>query len=580
MIVKSAPSITRVHTLHRIRTVVNHVTKLVEDGVPLIDDFAVADHLIKTHLSKATKKRIRDQICRRARDHLETARYLGLIYRIRKGSKFTHIPTDWGRELGRYKIAQECPSDPLEEAIFVDRICRFKLSNASYRQETGGPYSGFRSRLCLTILSSLEQSGGLNVFQIASILANPLLDVNASTVKLRKIVKRVKSHTYEANYLKRLDSEDKRNIKRDTLPFIDWCKQLGLLEEPEDSDTIKITSRGKAILDFYAKSFPIWWADLGYWSDLAAAAIILINYLKEKNEESDIRKLTKISGRSGLFTGKVGAVLHEVTSCSVKQIFNPGFWFDFSLSYDVPPERWELVEQTLKELLVVLGMKKTSVASIVRAVEWSSIRELHKRFKREAAEASQAVSSKLQIKATVPTASIQYHFQSDYEAATYVFLQHLQRKDFLVSKYQGQLVEYFSDQPQWRKLAGSNPDLLVTDGFLSLVECKSVKEWGPKLVLNKAVISELIMYGNFVSTLKEKTEATIKCRAVFSYEGEIEQKDWGDIEKFLSQSCASVAIVLRSGLQKALVDKKTKSILRGLMSSAAGYEELKNHIVG
>lgn len=577
---KSAPSITRVHTLHRVRTVVNHVTRLFDEGVSVIDDLAVADHLIEMHLSKATTKKIRDQIGRRARDHLETARYLGLLYRRKDGAKFTHAPTEWGRELAKYKIHEECPSDPMEEAVLVDRICRFKLANASYHQEAGGLYADFRSRPCLAILSSLELSGSLDVFQIGYILANPSADVSANPIKLVKIANRISSPAYRDAYLSSLTSRDKRNIKRDTLPFVDWCEQLGLLERTEEPSTVVITPRGKEVLDFYRKAFPIWWSDLGYWGELAAAAILLINYLKLRKRRQFIKKLTRTDSRSGLFMGRIGAVLREATGLAVKQIVSDNFVFDFSLSYDVPPDKCELVKQRLQELLRSIGIKNVKAESVIREVDWRSIRSWLKRFRQEANLASQAVSDKLQIKATVPTASIQYHFQSDYEAVTYVLLQHLQKQHFYVAKYQGQLVEYFADDPHWRQIAGSNPDLLITNGFLSLIECKSMKEWGPKLILNKSIMGELMLYGQFVTALSKKTEPATKCRVVFSYEGEIDTKNLNDIEKFLTEACPSVIIVLRSALQKALVDKVAKTALRGVMAFGSGYHDLKKHIVG
>jgi len=373
---------------------------------------------------------------------------------------------------------------------------------------------------------------------------------------------------------------DKRNIKRDTQPFIDWCKQLGLVEKVKETDTIAMTGRGNEVLEFYTKGFPVWWADLGQWGELAAAAMLLTNYLKLRKRHRAIRKLAKIESRSGLFPGRVGAVLREVTGCTMKSICDTNFWFDFSLSYDVPPDKWQLVEQRLSELMATLKITKTNVSTVIHTVEWGTVRFWHEKFKHEADQASQAVSGRLNIKATVPTASIQYHFQSDYEAATYILLQHLQKRRFSVAKYQGQLIEYFADDPHWRRVATSNPDLLVTDGFLSLVECKSVKEWGSKLTLTKPIIGELLMYDRFAAALTNKTDPATRCRVMFSYEGEIDPKDWKDIEEFLRQACPGVIIVLRSALQKALVDTSTKKTLRSLISLAPGFRDLKKRILG
>lgn len=580
MNVRSAPSITRVHTLHRIRTVVNHVTYLVDKGTTVVDDLAIAEHLIKMHLSKATTKKLRDQIGRRARDHLETARYLGFLYRKKSGAKFTHIPTGWGRGLTKYKIQQECPSDPKEEAIFVDRICRFKLTNASYLQGGSGPYSKFRSRPCLNLLSSLKNSGGLNIYQIGYILASRSLDVKVALTKLEKAVNKTMSPEYQHSYIDKLNSKDRNNIKRDTLPFVDWCVQFGLVEKLEESDHIEITERGALVLDFYAKSMPVWWPDLGYWAELAAAAILLANYLKFRKQGRILRKLMKINGRSGLFKGKVGNVLREVTGCSVKKICTGDLWFDFSLSYDVPPERWIHVEQTLQELAKKLAIKKTKMTTVLDVVEFNSIRLLQKRFKEEADKASYSVSNQLKIKATVPTVSIQYQWKSDYEAVTYILLKQLQKYNFSVAKYQSQLTEYFVDDPYWINVASNNPDLLVTDGFLSLVECKSIKEWGPKLVLTKPVVAELLMYSKYAQALTKEAKVAGKCLAVFSYEGEVDDKSRSEIERFLSDQCPCVVIVLRAALQKAMVDTSVKKNIRGLVAQVRGFRRLSNRIIG
>ncbi len=575
---KSAPSVTRVHTLHRIRTVVNRVAYLVDKGIA-VDDMAIADHLIETHLSKASIAKVRDQIGRRARDHLETARYLGLVYRKRTGSKFAHFPTEWGRALSKYKISQECPNDILEEAILVDRICRFKIANTSYLQEAGGTYANLRTRLCLAILASLDQSKELNLFQIAAILSDLSADLTEPQTKFPQTVKKVASAKWAKTYFEKLTPSHKRNVARDTMPFMDWCKQIGLIKENKETRTFVVTPRGKTVLDYYRASVPIWWADLGGWGDLAAAAVILINHLQLRHKAQLIKKLATVEARNGLFeTGTIGSLIHEVTGLTIKQICDHGSWFDFSMSYDVPPERYELVQHQLDDLLSHIGMK-SNPSRIIHDVEWASINTWLAKFKEEANESSQALSSRLNIKAILPTYSIQYQFQSDYEAATYVFLQQLQKDHFYVAKYQGQLVEYFADDPHWNRMARTNPDLLVTNGFLSLVECKSVKEWGSKLVPNKSIVAELMMYGQFVSALAKKTGPKVRCRAVISYEGEIETKHFKGIEDLLKTKCPDVIIVLRSALQKALVDPTAKNDLRGRMTAAPGFNDVKKLVV-
>lgn len=568
---KSIPSITRVHSLHRIRTVVNHVTFLADKRVQ-VDDMAIADHLIATRLSKASVTKLKDQIGRRARDHLETARYLGLIYRKKSGTKFAHFPTFWGKALSKYDIGQECPSDTLEEAIFVDRICRFKVANTSYLQEAGGVYAGFRNRLCLSILASLEQSKELDIYQIAAIVSE-LLTLPDSQLEFPKIVSKVLSEKWNKTYFQKLTGDNKRDIARDTQPFVDWCKHVGLIAEKTDdnSRTYTITPRGKNVLAYYHNGIPIWWASLGPWAEFAAAAIILFNYLQINERKELITKLSEVEVRAGLFeAGTIDSIVREVTGLTLRQILRHHFWFDFSMSYDVPPERYEFVLQQLQHLLTTLGIK-TSPAKIIHDVEWASIDIWTAQFKEEADESSEALSKRLNIKAILPTSSIQYHFQSDYEAATYVFLLQLQHEHFKVAKYQGQLTDYFTDEQHWNRMARTNPDLLVTNGFLSLVECKSIKEWGPKLIPNKSVVAELMMYSQFVTALSNQTGPSVKCRAVISYEGEIESKVFQAIHDLLLTQCSGVIIVLRSALQKALANQTARTELRGRMALASGY---------
>jgi len=572
---KSAPSITRVHSLHRIRTVVNYVTTLTDDRVPIIDDFSIADHLIKMHLSRPTTARIRDQICRRARDHLETARYLGFLYRRKVGNKFTHIPTDWARRLSKYKFQEECPHDPIEEAIFVDRICRLKLTNATYFQERSTTYAQFRTRLCLNLLLSLKLSPGLDICQLGFIMANSNTDVKHSRLRIQQLTKEVLSPRYELNYTKSLKLKDRKNIIRDTRPFLDWCIQMGLAERAKVSDKFVLTDRGNQVVNSYENSIPLWWQDLGDFPHLAAAAIILINYLKFSKHSRLVKKLLKLKGHAGLFEQEIGPMLKIPIGLNSRSLSNTQNWFDFSLSYDVPPEEWLNVKHALHELLSRLGLKKPTVNSILNLVEWYSIKNLERVFKQEANQTSEIISSKIKVKAIIPTASIHYQFRSDYEAVTYVFLQHLQRKNFAVSKYQGQLADYFADDPRWLRVARNNPDLLITDGFFSLVECKSTNEWGPRLMLNKKIMGELLTYSGYAQAVTDKVHMTT--RAVFSYEGDIDHADRKFIEDFLRQNCPSVIIVLRKTLQKALIDTSSKRSLRSIISQTKG--SLRNRIV-
>jgi hypothetical protein len=263
----------------------------------------------------------------------------------------------------------------------------------------------------------------------------------------------------------------------------------------------------------------------------------------------------------------------------VKKILEPYNWFDFSLSYDVPPGNWEDVKLVLKDLTLKIGIK-SKVDSIIKTVEWATIKEWYKAFTNDAGIASQKISSALKINANIPTVSIQDLFRSPYEAVTYIFLKQFERKGFYVAKYQGHLVDYFIDEPSWQKFAANNPDLVVTDGFISLIECKSEKEWGSELTLsNKKIPAELMQYSKFVQLLAEKAGSIKNPLAVFSYQGNISNKNRADIEKFLKSNCPYVIIILGDTLQQALIDHSVREKLRELVTHTQGYESLTKYVI-
>lgn len=565
------PSITRVHTLHRIRTVVNCVVDLVQNNAPEIDDITIANHLISTHLSKPTIKSFGDQIGRRARDHLETARYLGLLYRIKTSNKYKHLPTLQGKKLAIYTFEETCPKDFNEEAIFIDRICRMKMTNTSYMQTPRG-YEHYRSRICLNMLAALEIYGSkLSLFQIGSVVSEPNLDVFKHKGKIKKLVKKITSKSYDRNYLINLTQEYIRNIRRDVTPFIDWRAQLDLIRT--NNDNINLTHRGANILNFYGKFMPIWWHDLSEWPSVAGASLLLINYLKLINEHLAIKQLLQTKIRIGLFEVEISDVLQQSLKEFYKTIIQTETLVDFSFQYDVPPEKFKEVEQILVTLLKILGYKNTS-KDIINFLELYFEQKISSSLKTEADIKTTEIKKERNIDIKIAAASTLSQFKSPYEATTYLFLKAIETQTFKTEKYQAQLGDFFKDDLRWGKFSENNPDLLLVNDFYGLIECKSSGEWGDYLNLRKGILSEIANYHAFCNAIKT---IGIKrdCVVVFSYEGKIKIEDKNKLGQLLKKEFPNVIIVTQQALKKALVDISFQNTLRGMIKG----KEKHSHII-
>jgi hypothetical protein len=187
-------------------------------------------------------------------------------------------------------------------------------------------------------------------------------------------------------------------------------------------------------------------------------------------------------------------------------------------------------------------------------------------FKTEADQLGEKLAERQKVKIKVQAASIYGQFKSGYEATTYTLFKAIEAQDFKIQKYQAQLDEFFSDDKRWGKFAKNNPDLLLINDFLGLIECKSTKEWGETLSLRKAVHNEITNYNLFceaVKTLGFKRRSIV----LFLYEGRIRDQDIDEIEKLLRQEFPNVVILTNKALQRALVDVSFKNELKEMIKT-------------
>lgn len=550
MKIDTAPSITRVHTLHRIRTVVNYVNELNRRRVPIVDDVAIAKHLIETHLSKPTTELFQDQIGRRARDHLETARYLGFLIRTKKSRRFTHLPTIYGKLLAEYRYEDECPKDYFEEALFIDRICRMKLSNVSYMQ-TPRLYDKYRARICLNMLSALQTNGNtLSVFQLATFLSTPVLDPFFHSKEIKQLCNKVSSSYYKNNYLKKLSTNDIRNIKRDTLPFIDWCDQVDLLRRDETS--VQLTSRGNDILNFYSNMFPLWWQDFNNLPMVPAAIIIIVNYLKIRSQLDKIDALLDKSINWKLFNLPIKETLKSILGSKFHYINDPDILFDFSYEYDVPPDFHNETRDLIQQLLDKLEIQETASCAI-KNTELYCIKTISRLLYKESRDRRKQIKQDQNIYLKHIPTSILSQLKSPYEATTYIHFKAIESDNFRIDKYQAQLSDFFINDPTYNNFSKNNPDFLLTNDFYGLIECKSVSEWGNILRLRKSVIAEIEFYNNYCATLN-RIGIRKRCTVIICYEGTIRDEDKTNIITLLKTKYPNVIIMTGQYLQKALID--------------------------
>ena len=555
MDIRSTPSITRVHTIHRIRTVVNYVGELIKQKAKHIDDIAIAKHLIETKLSVPTTKKFRDQIGRRARDHLETARYLGFLCRMKSDGKYSHSLTPWALPLQKHKFNDECPGSIDEEVVFTDRVCRLKLANTSYMQSPRG-YESHRSRICLNLLYILTRADAeLDVSQVAYILAEKKLDCVLNSTKLDRLLDKVRNESFKTKYRKRLTTYHLRNIRRDTDPFLDWCAQLSLVKKGE---TISITERGKQVLNTYSNTLPIWWSDLKY-PDVFSAILIVMNYLVISKRTDLVWNVLEKKYRDGLFPVRPLEKFAEVIGFSADKLIANGTIFDFTMSYDVPPDHWDTVKFLMSKAVAAAGLEGISPSTINKRNEFYHIGLLRSHFKKDI----ENLMIEKNLKLRIPSASIYAQFSSDYETMTYVLLKSFERDDFRVNKYQKQISELMVSR-KWKRIASHNPDLLLSNDFMGLVDCKSTGEWGEKLKYSKKVVAEIALYNQYVAEILNHG-ITNKCKAIFSYEGAVDNRFAPELEEMLRNDYPHVYIICRKALQKALADLPYRNELRNVL---------------
>lgn len=574
-----AQPITRVHNLFRIRTIVNAVTDFnVKKKFPGDEEIAMV--LAKRGLSKLRREKIKDRIMRRARDHLLTASYIGLL--SRSGRPFGYRSTTVGNQLKAYSADEECPKDVKEEAIFIDKIMRLKLTNVFDLQQSK-QYVKLRSRPCLYILHALESKKCLHEHQIAMATGpercDPLLTDRKTQMILSKVGKYAglddkRLFEFYQNY--DIDEEQKKNMTRNIRPLLDWCEAIGLVTSRDlpgvGGRWYNLTDRGSQILSIYGNKIPIWYVELGDGAPLKAALVLFYRFLRARNLAAGTKLLNQRL-QTGLVEMKVSETVKELEEMSrltfAKDYSAMESEVDFTLEYDVPPEDADMVKSLLKTLGRTYSVE---VKDVLDATELDEIDELrfslqkqHESVRRKETESFAARTATIsepilsKVSSVMPSVGVLSQYKSDFEKEVALFLRIL---DFNANKYQGQMADRCTKTYTIRFFE-NNPDILITNDIESLVECKSIGEWKAPLS-NKSVPKEIMTYEQVIAEVKPNS-------VMIAYEGTLDAKSLNQIASILEDT-PHVVFVTKNYLLNCVHQSTRRKRLEEVLKSPRNFD--------
>lgn len=462
-----APAITRVHKLFRLRTVANNA----EGGVT---SHQVAEILVNNRLSSVSILEDQDHE-RRARDHVMNCLLLGMLTK-HNTETYVYEPTKIAAtKLKEYSFEDACPKDLDEMAFFADRLCRLKLSNSQLR---GKEYESFRTRPLMNILRILNDQT-LHIYNI-----HYLLSLKQDFVKSPDIMKRAarESRSYLVNDDESVNNlfrgfirteKERKEVFRSTKPLMDWCQQAGLVYT-DDYHWYRITEKGTKAWTIHSGFSPIWYDDFTFDAVTCSSLALAFNVATVTGKGIDTKKLDRYE-KSLLSEMRETLPIQK----SKGRLSNP---IIFELETDIPHQVRSEVEERAKIILKNSGIP----AKLLLLPSFASLKATKDSFASSTEERDLSLRQR-SIGVELPRPE-QFQTGFEYESCVRLIL-----LGFRAIPYRG---EYEGECDL--RIATDNPDVVIRNPITTLVECKSIAEWGPRVKLGKRVFAEIVQYQEYV----------------------------------------------------------------------------------
>ena len=366
-------------------------------------------------------------------------------------------------------------------------MMRLKLTNPYDSRHT---YSKFHCRPFLNVLTILRYRN-LHISQVHHLLSITE-DIGSNSKLMKKILNLFSRYPeYEEDVISRFmkdfeitTEEQKREVGRSTKPLLDWAQQVGLLGVQEDNWCF-IREKGLKVQKFYSLLFPIWLDQLGFDPAFPSSLLLIYMYGYIQGFRINPEKLPAEAKKTLRSLNQK----FDFWNQSLKRLKRP---IDFDLNYDVPLEWRESVLGYIEKL-------ETKKVDINKVSLWS-ISQIENRLSMTGIERGQGELGRA-LGISIPRREC---FQTDLEWQTCIRLRLLQLP---ANPYQGEF-EGETDLP----IATDNPDVIIRNNLKSLVECKSVSEWGSVIKLGKKVGGELFMYQSYAENINANS-AVFVCEA-------------------------------------------------------------------
>ena len=333
--------------------------------------------------------------------------------------------------------------------------------------------------------------------------------------------------------------------------MMDWCEQLGLVFR--DDDWYFISEPGLMVQEMYLRFIPIWFYSLGDGAEFKAALILA--YLAAQEKAVKIRKEFLKSEVKGMLAGEnVKNLLVDAQEQLGVQIFNSKFSrvgrVDFDFFYDVPIGLRGTVLHLFQNCVKEIGLPGFDLSKL----ELSSVKNIEQVIKETTQEKSISKIGEL-LGFDIPRPEL---FKVPFEWTTCFLLRSI---GYRADKYQGQFVEYTG-----MRMAEENPDIVMEDGFTSLVECKGSAEWGAQVKLDKRITGEILFYEVYAETLNANS-------VLFVCEGRFAPKEFvAPVTSLLEKKAPKVLMSTQQHLARALRDEKLKIKLNDKIKNPEEFE--------